>query len=106
MTLLHAEAGDIAVYGGDQAGPCTSVRSILDAAHPAAAMQGFSQLTATINPATRPGRGVPHSLCFAIEIVERIKLVGRGLSTPGVTPREKQVGGKPAVRQTVSGRGN
>ena len=59
---------------------------------------GIADLTATINPATRPCYGVPHSLCFAIEIVERVKLVGDRLRTPGATSGEQQVGGKPAVR--------
>jgi hypothetical protein len=44
MTPFHPEAGDIAVYHGDQGGPCTSARSILDAAHPAAATQGYRRL--------------------------------------------------------------
>lgn len=98
MTSLRPEAGDIAVYPGDQGGPCAAPgRSSTPPILPLL-RRDIADLTAAINPPTRPCYGVPHSLCFAIEIVERIKLVGDRLSTPRAMSGEQQVGGNPAVR--------
>jgi hypothetical protein len=68
------------------------------AVHLAAKTAQSSGLTAAVNPVARPRRRVSHGLYFAVEIVERMKLVGDRLSPTGVGSYEQQVGDKPAIR--------
>ena len=74
-----------------------------DAAVPPQNGHGGGRLTAAVDPAASPARGVFQGLRFVLEIVERVKLVGGRLAAARVIGYEQQVGGNPAAREPMGG---